>query len=88
MVLAFPTKMVLAFPLHPPKKPKYCFNEYKTIQSENTVGANFHTAENIINNLKRYSILSLSRTRKGPKNLLEIEKVRDRENYRKNQNFY
>ena len=53
MVLAFPTKMVLAFPLHPPppKKPKYCFNEYKTIQSENTVGASFHTAENIINNL-------------------------------------
>ena len=32
--------------------------------------------------------LSLSRTRKGPTNLFEIQKVRDRENYRKNQNFY
>ena len=32
--------------------------------------------------------LSLSRTRKGPINLFEIEKVRDRENYRKNENFY
>ena len=31
---------------------------------------------------------SLSRTRKGPTNLFEIQKVRDRENYRKNQNFY
>jgi len=35
-----------------------------------------------------YSGLSLSRTRKGPKNLFEIEEVRDGENYRKNQNFY
>ena len=35
-----------------------------------------------------YSGLSLSRTRKGPTNLSEIEKVRNRENYRKNQNFY
>ena len=35
-----------------------------------------------------YSGLSLSRTRKGPTNLFEIEKVRDRENCRKNQNVY
>ena len=35
----------------------------------------------------KYSGLSLSRTRKGPTNLFEIEKVRDRENYRINQNF-
>ena len=36
----------------------------------------------------KYSGLSLSRTRKGPTNLFEIEKVRDRENYRKYRNFY
>ena len=35
-----------------------------------------------------YSGLSLSRTRKGPTILFEVEKVRDKENYRKNQNFY
>ena len=35
-----------------------------------------------------YSGLSLSRTRKGPTNLFEIEKVREREKYRKYQNFY
>ena len=39
-------------------------------------------------NSSYYSGLSLSRTRKGPTNLFETEKVRDRENYRKNQNFY
>ena len=37
--------------------------------------------------IRWYSGFSLSRTRKGPTNLFEIEKVRDRENYRKNQNF-
>ena len=31
-----------------------------------------------------YSGLSLSRTRKGPENLFEIEKVRDREKIAKN----
>ena len=36
----------------------------------------------------KYSGLSLSRTRKGPTNLFEIEKVRDRENCRKNRNVY
>ena len=35
-----------------------------------------------------HSGLSLSRTRKRPTNLFEIEKVRDRENYRKYRNFY
>ena len=35
-----------------------------------------------------FTVDSLSRTRKGPTNLFEIEKVWDRENYRKNQNFY
>ena len=35
-----------------------------------------------------YSGLSLSRTGKGPTNLFKIEKVRDRENYLKNQKFY
>ena len=35
-----------------------------------------------------YSGVSLSRTRKGPTNLFKIEKVRDREIYRENQNFY
>ena len=34
-----------------------------------------------------YSGLSLSRTRKEPTKSFEIEKVRDRENYRQNQNF-
>ena len=34
-----------------------------------------------------YSGLSLSRTRKGPTNLFEIEKVRDRENCRKTKMF-
>ena len=36
----------------------------------------------------KYRGLFLSRTRKGPTNLFVIEKVQDRENYRKNQNFY
>ena len=36
----------------------------------------------------KYSGLCLSQTRNGPTNLFEIEKVRDRENYHKNQNFY
>ena len=34
-----------------------------------------------------YSGLSLSRTRKDPTNMFEIEKVRDRANYRQIQNF-
>ena len=38
--------------------------------------------------LALYNELSLSQTCKGPTNLFEIEKVRDRENYSKNQNFY
>ena len=36
----------------------------------------------------KYSGLSLSRTRKGPTDFFEIEKVRDRENCHKNQNFF
>ena len=53
------------------------------------VEENFQNSVQILaNELKRYSRLSLSRTRKGPTNLFEIEKVRNRENYRKNLNFY
>ena len=37
--------------------------------------------------INTYSGLSLFRTRKGPTNLFEIEKVQDRENYRKYRNF-
>ena len=44
MVLDLPAKFIV---IHP-KKGKCCFNEYKTIQSENTIGASFHTAENLI----------------------------------------
>ena len=43
--------------------------------------------EEVILNSSVCSGLSLSQTHKGPTNLFEIEKVRDRENYRKNQNF-
>ena len=39
-------------------------------------------------NRKKDTVDSLYSNCKGPTNLFEVEKVQDRENYRKNQNFY